>query len=181
MKNSNLFLNLNNKIRKNKKRGKQMKNLSSWLIVIFMIMFWAFRLVVAVTGTMGMDFMVKPIDNNIEVVLLFVVLLLVPFIFKRKLLAAIIYLGVYGWYFGGGLVTNIITMINGETLNMSVYIDMFVALIAIALPIMAIFDILLDRTRKKNPVNKDTDWFYKNEEYDRKLDERADKNNYRTL
>ena len=25
------------------------------------------------------------------------------------------------------------------------------------------------------------DWFYKNEQYDRKLDDRADKNNYRTL
>ena len=59
--------------------------------------------------------------------------------------------------------------------------DMFVALIAIALPIAAVFDILLDKTRTKNPVNKETDWFYKNEQYDRKLDERADKNNYRTL
>jgi len=30
-------------------------------------------------------------------------------------------------------------------------------------------------------VDKQTDWFYKNKEYDRKLDERADKNQYRTL
>ena len=58
---------------------------------------------------------------------------------------------------------------------------MFISLIAIALPSIALFDILLDRNRMKNPVDKKTDWFYKNEQYDRKLDERADKNNYRTL
>lgn len=158
-----------------------MKNLSSWLITFFIIMFWAFRVVVAIMGTMGSDFMVMPIDNNIEVILLFVVLALIPFIFKRKIWAGIIYLLAYGWYFGRGLFTNILSMINGETLATSAYMDMFVALIAIALPIAAIFDILLDKTRTKNPVNKETDWFYKNEQYDRKLDERADKNNYRTL
>ncbi len=158
-----------------------MKNLSSWLISIFIIMFWAFRIVVAVAETLGSDFMIKPIDNNIEVVLLFVVLALVPFIYKRKLWAAITYLLVYGWYFGRGLVTNIIEMVGGVTLSATTYMEMFVSLIAVVLPIATVFDILLDKTRTKNPVNKETDWFYKNEQYDRKLDERADKNNYRTL
>ena len=158
-----------------------MKNLSSWLIVMFILMFWMFRILVAINGTMGMDFFVKPIDNNIEVILLFVVLLCVPFIFKRKLIGAIIYLISYGWYFGRGLIQNIMQIIKGETLGMDTYMSMFIALIAITLPIVAIFDILVDINRMKNPVNKQTDWFYKNEEYDRKLDERADKNNYRTL
>lgn len=158
-----------------------MKNLSSWLITFFMIIFWAFRVVVAIMGTMGTDSMIAPIDNTIEVILLFVVLLLVPFIFKRKVIAAIIYLLAYGWYFGRGLMTNVFAIINGEMLSANTYMDMFIALIAIVLPIAAIFDILLDKARTKNPVNKETDWFYKNEQYDRKLDERADKNNYRTL
>lgn len=146
-----------------------------------MIIFWAFRVVVAIMGTMGTDSMIAPIDNTIEVILLFVVLLLVPFIFKRKVIAAIIYLLAYGWYFGRGLMTNVFAIINGETLSSATYLDMFVALIAIVLPIAALFDILFDKARTKNPVNKETDWFYKNEQYDRKLDERADKNNYRTL
>ena len=158
-----------------------MKNLSSWLITFFIIMFWAFRVIVAMMGTMGSEFIVKPIDNNIEVILLFVILALVPFIFKRKIWAAVIYMLLYGWYFGRGLITNILELLNGETLSVQTYMDMFVSLIAIALPLAAIFDILLDRTRTKNPVNKETDWFYKNKQYDRKLDERADKNNYRTL
>jgi len=158
-----------------------MKNLSSWLIVMFIGMFWLFRIIVAVTGQLGMDFFVQPIDNNIEVVLLFVVLLCIPFIFKRKLIGALIYLGAYGWYFGMGLFNNVMTVIGGETLAMAGYMDMFIALIAIVLPIVAVFDILLDKNRKKNPIDKETDWFYKNKQYDREMDERADKNNYRTM
>lgn len=156
-----------------------MKNLSSYLIVIFMIMYWAFRIIVAATGSMGLDFFVKPIDNNIEIALLFIVLICVPFIFKRKLIGAIIYLVSYGWYFGRGLLENVMRIINNETLTMQTYTDMFFSLIAIALPIVALFDILFDKSRKNNPVDKKTDWFYKNKQYDRELDERADKNNYR--
>lgn len=158
-----------------------MKNLSSWLISIFVIMYWLFRVVVAITGSMGIDFIVNPIDINIEIALLFVVLICIPFIFKRKIIGAIAYLIAYGWYFGRGLIENIIKLINNETLTIQTYTDMFFSLIAIALPILALFDILLDKNRTKNPIDKKTDWFYKNEEYDRKLDERSDKNNYRTL
>ena len=158
-----------------------MKNLSSWLITMFIIMFWILRVIVAVTGSMGTDFLIKPNDVNVEVTLLFVVLILVPFIFKRKLLAAIIYLIAYGYYFGTGLFSDVMLMINGETLPLESYMNMLISLVAIVLPLASIFDILLDKSRMKNPVNKETDWFYKNEQYDRKLDERADKNNYRTF
>ena len=158
-----------------------MKKLSSWLIAMFIIMFWGFRIIVAVTGTMGTEFIVKPIDNNIEIILLFVVLVCVPFIFKRKLIGAIIYLLSYGWYFGRGLVEDVIKLASGEVLASSEYLVMLVALIAIALPIVAVFDILLDKNRTNHPTDKKTDWFYKNKEYDRELDDRADKNNYRTM
>ncbi|MNL70889.1 hypothetical protein D3C87_1959530 [compost metagenome] len=53
--------------------------------------------------------------------------------------------------------------------------------IAIIIPTAVMMDILVDKGRKLNPVDKKTDWFYKNEEFDRKMDERSDKNNYRTL
>ena len=43
------------------------------------------------------------------------------------------------------------------------------------------FQWLFHRNRKNNPKDKKTDWFYRNEEFDRKLDDRADKNNYRTM
>ena len=158
-----------------------MKNLSSWLIVMFMLMFWGFRVVVAVTGTMETPFVTKPEDLTTEIVLLFLVLGCIPFIFKRKIFGALVYLGAYGWYFGKQLFQVVMQIINGDAMSTDIYTNAFFALIGVALPLVALFDILLDKNRKKNPVDKKTDWFYKNEEYDRQLDERADKNNYRTL
>lgn len=158
-----------------------MKNLSSWLIVMFVIMFWGFRVIVAVTASMETAFITKPIDLTAEIVLLFLALACVPFLFKRKIWGALIYLGAYGWYFGRYLVDAVSKVLNNVTLSSQAYTDSFFALIGIVLPLVAVFDILLDKNRLKNPVDKKTDWFYKNEEYDRKMDERADKNNYRTL
>ncbi len=158
-----------------------MKNLSSWLITFFIIMFWGFRVLVAVMGQMDAEFIFKPTNITTEIILLFVVLALIPFIFKRKILAGIIYLGVYGWYFGPNLLSNVMAIINQETLGVNTYLQMLIDLIAITLGVVVVFDILFDRARMKNPIDKETDWFYKNKDYDRKLDERADKNNYRTL
>ena len=157
-----------------------MKSLGSWLITIFLIVFWAFRIVVTISAQMGTVFVVSPLNINTEIILLFVVLICIPFIFKRKIIGAIVVLGAYGWYFGPDLIANITNIFGGETANLNTYTEILIEAIAIALPIFSIFDILLDKNRKKNPVHKDTDWFYKNEKYDRKLDERADKNNYRT-
>ena len=46
---------------------------------------------------------------------------------------------------------------------------------------MAVYPIkvLLDKNRKAHPVDKKTDWFYKNEKFDRQFDERADRNEYK--
>lgn len=41
------------------------------------------------------------------------------------------------------------------------------------------FDLILDKNRKAHPVDKKTDWFYKNKDFDRQYDERADKNQYK--
>lgn len=61
------------------------------------------------------------------------------------------------------------------------YLSLFVSFLGVVLPIFVLFDWLLDKNKKDNPTDKKTDWFYKNEQYDRKLDDRADKNNYRTM
>lgn len=158
-----------------------MKNLSSWLVVIFMVAFLVFRAVIAIIATMGGSFMVEPIELNTEVILLFVALLCVPFIYKRKIIAGLIYLIGYGYYFGQDVLNKVIYVIEGNALTLTEYTSFFFSLIGIALPLFAIIDILLDKNRKANPKDKKTDWFYKNEQYDRELDERADKNNYRTL
>ena len=55
------------------------------------------------------------------------------------------------------------------------------AVIGIILPLLIVIDTLLDKNRKAHPVDKQTDWFYKNKDFDREVDERADRNQYRTM
>lgn len=161
-----------------------MKNFSTWLLVMFMVMFWVFRIIVAFTYELKMDFEgIEPINQTIEIILLFVVLLCLILVVKRKILGALLYLLAYGMYFGTTLVDGVKVMIENsyDLTDVSTYLNVFIALIGIALPVAVLMDLLLDKGRKANPKDKKTDWFYKNEKFDRNLDERADKNNYRTL
>ena len=158
-----------------------MKKFSTILLVMFMVLFWIYRMAIALTAEMGIDFFgIVPLDMTTEVILLFVVLLCLIMIVKRSLAGALIYLLTYGIYFGKILVDNV-TAISSGKVSPEAALNAFVALIGIILPICVLIDLLIDKNRKANPVDNKTDWFYKNEQYDRKLDERTDKNNYRLL
>lgn len=157
-----------------------MKNFSSWLIAMFAFMFWALRLFGTVMTSLGNEFMFEPSNLVMEVALLFITFVCICFIIKRKLVSSLIYLAAHLMYYGPNFYNELMSAING-TLGMTAYMSAFFDLIGIVLPIAALFDVLLDKNRKAHPTDKKTDWFYKNEQYDRKLDERADKNNYRTL
>ena len=161
-----------------------MKNFSTIILVMFVAMFWFFRMIVAFMHEIGQDLGgIVPYNQQMEIILLFVVLLCMILIVKRKMIGALIYLVAYGIYFGTGLVSSFGTMANpGEGLiDVTIYLNGFISLVGIILPIAVLLDLLLDKNRKAHPKDKKTDWFYKNEAYDRKLDERADKNNYRTM
>lgn len=157
-----------------------MKNFSSWLIAMFGFLFWILRLVGTVCYSIGSDFMFVPANLTMEVVLLFVSFICLCFIIKRRLWSALIYLAAHGLYFVPTLITDLTSVMN-NVVAPEAYMGIFFELVGIALPIAAVFDVLLDKSRKAHPTDKKTDWFYKNEEFDRKLDDRADKNNYRTL
>lgn len=161
-----------------------MKNFSTWLLVMFMVMFWIFRIIVAFTYEINIDFGgIVPINQTMEIILLFVVLLCMILVVKRKIVGALIYLLAYGMYFGATLVEGVKTLldITSSTVNVTSYLNTFIALIGIIIPVAVLFDLLLDKNRKANPKDGKTDWFYNNKDYDRNLDERADKNNYRTM
>ena len=157
-----------------------MKNFSSWLIAMFAFMFWAFRLVGTVMYSLGNDFLFEPTNITMEVALLFITFICICFIIKRSLLASLIYVVSHFVYYIPSFITHITAVMN-KTLDMTGYMGVLFEFIAIILPLAALFDVLLDKNRKSHPTDKKTDWFYKNEQFDRKLDERADKNNYRTL
>lgn len=157
-----------------------MKNLSSWLIAMFAFMFWGFRVITTVLYSMGTEFVAEPMDMTMEVILLFITFICICFIIRRKLLPTIIYLIAHALYYGVYLYQNVMPVIDG-TATINSYMSLLIALIGIAIPLFAFFDVLLDKNRKAHPVNKQTDWFYKNEQYDRKVDDRADRNQYRTM
>ena len=157
-----------------------MTSMFSILITIFGGMFWLFRLVVATTYTMSIDFGIAPLDINIEIVLLFVTLFCMILIIKRSIIGALIYFVSYGLYFGTDLYNGIINIMNGQTGVMD-YTSLFISFLGVLIPFLTVMDIFLNKERKGSTKDKKTDWFYKNEKFDRNLDERADKNNYRTL
>ena len=157
-----------------------MKNFSSWLIAMFAFMFWGFRLVGTVLSSIGIEFMFTPSNMTMEIVLLFLTFICICFMIKRSLLAAIIYLLAHFMYYGPSFVTHFTQIIDG-TIDVTQVMGMMFEFFGLVLAIAALFDVLLDKNRKAHPTDKKTDWFYKNKDYDRKLDERADKNNYRTL
>ena len=157
-----------------------MKNFSSWLIAMFAFMFWGLRLIGTVLYSIGIEFMFVPSNMTMEIVLLFITFICICFMIKRRLLAALIYLISHFAYYGPSFINHFTLIINNQ-LPMEMYMTTFFELIGLGLAIAALFDVLLDKNRKAHPTDKKTDWFYKNKDYDRKLDERADKNNYRTL
>lgn len=157
-----------------------MKNLSSWLIAIFAFMFWGFRVLTTVLYSLGTEFAAQPIDMTMEVALLFITFICICFIAKRKLLPTAIYLISHGMYYGLYLYQNIMGLVDG-TGSIENYLSILIAFVGVAIPLAAFFDVLLDKNRKAHPVDKQTDWFYKNKQFDREMDERADKNQYRTM
>lgn len=152
---------------------------SSMLLFIFMIMFWIFRVVVAFTTSMGIDIGFTVINMSIEIILLFAVFICALFIAKNKIIGAIAYLALHGFYFGVDLYNSLMPIMNGQTMALGDYTNVMVSFIAIIIPVVILFNMLFERNRKAHPVDKKTDWFYKNEQFDRKLDERADQNEYR--
>ena len=160
-----------------------MKNFSTWMLVIFMTMFWIFRIIVAVMGQLEISFPFTALNTNIEIMLLFTTLLCIVLVVKRNVIGGLIYLTSYGLYFGIDLANNIQVLFNAiqGNVDISTVPNILASFIAMILAIAVILDIVMDKSRKLNPKDKKTDWFYNNSQYDRKLDERADKNQYRTL
>lgn len=161
-----------------------MANFSTWLIVIFMIMFWLFRGLIAVCTQFSIDILgIVAYDFNLEVIILFITLACILLVVKRKILGSLIYLGMYGVYFGEHFIKTIVPIIeNNNSIGLEMSFNLIIDLVAIILAIFAVIDTLVDRSRKANPIDKKTDWYFKNEKYDEEIkarDKREDSNEYK--
>ena len=157
-----------------------MQKFSTWLVLALDVMFWILRIIATYTNSMGIEFMIKPMDMNMEIAMIFVALICFVFIAKRKFLGSIVYMIGYFGYFGVYLFKNLQAMQAGNGM-VDDYINVLFSLVGVALPLFTFFDLLLDKNRQSHPKDSKTDWFYNNKKYDMEKDERSDKNNYRTL
>ncbi len=159
-----------------------MKKFSTYLLVVFMMLFWILRIIITLASQLGKSFMgVVPMNETFEIAILFLTLLCVVLIVKRKMIGSLLYLTIHAIYFGGDVTNKLNILARNETLTLTQSTEFMYSLIGIILPLAVLLDLLLDKNRKMNPKDEKTDWFYKNEQFDRKLDDRADKNNYRTM
>ncbi len=155
-----------------------MKSLFSYLITMFGAMFWIFRVVVTVAYSMDWAFPITPLNFYVEIIILFVTLICMIFIIKRNIFGALAYFLIYGFYFGTDLYNGVMNIVNGQPVA-SDYLSLFVSFLGILIPFLTVMDIFLNKNRGGSTNDKKTDWFYKNKDYDRKFDDRADRNQYK--
>ena len=157
-----------------------MKTFANWMTVIFMIMYWGFRIFATYMYTdEGGSFPVQPINLITEIVVIFITLLCIILVFKRQRVGGFIYFGINLMYYGFDLYTKIsATIASGESVDiMNAGIDMFASFLGIIMGIVVLIDVL--SYNMKTSIDRSTDWYYKNKKLDKEKDSREDSNNYR--
>lgn len=154
-----------------------MKSLSSYLITIFAVVYWIFRVIVSLFYAMGKEFICQPLNANIEIAILFLTVPCIVFIIRRNLVSAVLYFGMYAAYFGT-ILYNYSVGTEGEVLVLTNGASIFFTALGVIIPALVLCDVALGKSRFK-PKNTETDWYYDNKKYDREYDERADRNQYK--
>lgn len=156
------------------------RTMAHYLIIMFMVMLLIFRFIVLFTTVLAIDFPIVSPNETIEIAIIFITLLCIILFTKTKLIGGILYLVTSFIYYGFEFVKLFPSIMNGA-MSQDSAIQAIVLIIELAIPIFAFFILLYDKKQEINPTDKKTDFFYKGDKYDRKYDDRADKNNYRTM
>lgn len=158
-----------------------MRTMSHYLIIMLSIILFVFRLIVVFTTTMGIEFGITALNVNLEIGLLLVMIICIILMARSKLSGAVILLVFSIAYYGADILEKFTYISQGGILSMDIALQLVVSIVCVLVPVFAFFIIAFAKEQEKRPVDKKTDFFYKNEAYDRKYDERADRNNYRTM
>lgn len=156
------------------------KTMAHYLIIMFMVMLLLFRFVVLFTTVLGIDFPVKVPNETMEIGVIFITLICIILFTKTKLIGGILYLVTSFIYYGYEF-SKLFPSITNGAISMDAGIQAVILMIELVIPIFAFFILLYDKKQEIAPTDKKTDFFYKGDQYDRKYDDRADKNNYRTM
>lgn len=134
------------------------------------VMYWLFRVIVMFFYSIDKPFMIQPIDPLFEVITLFVTLICVYMLFRRKQFFGVIYFSTYLAYLGTGIL---------KYMQTNSLIDIFTCGVGILIAFLNFIDILLNQNRTGGTRNDKVDWFYATDDYTRQMDDRADKNQYK--
>ena len=152
--------------------------LFSYLLTFLGVLFWFFRAIATLLYQLDFDFFSYSINTNVEIAVLFATLPCIILVIKRNIVGAACYLGIYAAYFGTALYEAIMQA-GVEGLNIVNSANMLTIIIGVIIPLLTFLDILFNKNRTLGKGHKKEDWFYANEAYDRKFDERADRNQYK--
>lgn len=153
-----------------------MINLYSYLLTFLAIIFWGFRAITTLLYQLDVEFFATPLNATVEIALLFATLPCLILVVKRNVVGAAAYLGLYAAYFGTALYEVLMSSTGFDVVNSA---NIIFIVVGVVLPMLTFFDVLLNKNRNAGNGSKKADWFYKNEDYDRKFDERADRNQYK--
>ena len=156
-----------------------MTNAYSFILTFWAVMFWVFRLVVAICESMEIPFVCTTLNLQLEIIIIFVTLPFLLLVIKRNLIATTIYLGIYVVYFGTAIGSMLWGMSGGEELIISNSASFISAIFGVIIPILIFLDVLFNKNKKNYSLDRKTEWYYGNDKFDRQYDERADKNQYK--
>ena len=148
--------------------------LISYMVNMFAIMFWLFRVYVAlmISGGSEIPFITPGIEMEIAVI--FITLISIFMIFRRNLIFASIYLGTYFAFFTYG-----IALMNGNISTNTQLLNAMLMILGILIALLNFLDVMFNKNRKGSTKDNKTDWFYATDKYEREFDERADRNQYK--
>lgn len=150
----------------------------SYLLTFMGVLFWIFRVIATLFYQLETPFFAQPLNVDTEIIVLFLTVPCMILVIKRNIIGAALYVGLYVSYFGTVLYESIVSM--QETgITIIGASDLLLLVIGVLIPILTFLDILINKNRVGHSGGKNTDWYYKNKDYDRKFDERADRNQYR--
>ena len=155
-----------------------MVSLFSYLITIFAMVYWAFRVVVTIMFDWGKDFFAVPLNETAEITVIFATLPCLILVIRRNIIGAAAYLGIYVAYFGTALYESIMG-IDESGFTIGSASNIVVIVIGLIIAFLVFIDVAFNKNRSLGKSNKKADWFYENKEFDRNFDERADRNQYR--
>lgn len=153
---------------------------STMLLIMFGVMFWISRIAVAIVTQMGTD-LVGIVSWNLtyEIILIFVTVVCLILVAKRKMIGSILYLISYVYYFGTDILNRVGQLSQEGGITFENIANVSVACVGIVLAVAILFDAIVLKAKKGKPKKQKTDWFYGNKDFDRQFDERADRNEYK--